>query len=170
MNMRKALYSQYTVGLLFYYGVTIIGYWAYGSSVSVYLPEQIGGAKWIKVFVNAAVFLQSLVSQHVRLTMSFIYNLCSFGSTYIYVNTNNEYIYIGVYFASLRDPWHKAPSAGREHVFSRKHQTKIFRTRGYFHSKYICSCSFSFPWGFYQRDRIIFAHSSNLSLSEHGLH
>ncbi|GAY47258.1 hypothetical protein CUMW_103220 [Citrus unshiu] len=65
MNMRKALYSQYTVGLLFYYGVTIIGYWAYGSSVSAYLPEQIGGAKWIKVFVNAAVFLQSLVSQHV---------------------------------------------------------------------------------------------------------
>lgn len=78
MNMRKALYSQYTVGLLFYYGVTIIGYWAYGSSVSAYLPEQIGGAKWIKVFVNAAVFLQSLVSQHVRLTMSFIYNLMLF--------------------------------------------------------------------------------------------
>ncbi|KAH9776504.1 proline transporter 2 [Citrus sinensis] len=72
MNMRKALYSQYTVGLLFYYGVTIIGYWAYGSSVSVYLPEQIGGAKWIKVFVNAAVFLQSLVSQHAKAKASTI--------------------------------------------------------------------------------------------------
>ncbi|KAL5748224.1 hypothetical protein ACOSQ2_025521 [Xanthoceras sorbifolium] len=63
-NMRKALYLQFTVGLLFYYGVTIVGYWAYGSSVSIYLPQQINAAKWVKFFLNSAVFLQTIVSQH----------------------------------------------------------------------------------------------------------
>ncbi|GJV50846.1 hypothetical protein Tco_1446587 [Tanacetum coccineum] len=29
-NMRKALHLQFTVGLAFYYGVTIAGYWSYG--------------------------------------------------------------------------------------------------------------------------------------------
>ncbi|XP_061988408.1 proline transporter 2-like [Rosa rugosa] len=63
-NMRKALYMQFTVGLLFYYGVTIAGYWAFGSKVSEYLPNQLSGPRWIKVFINAAVFVQSIVSQH----------------------------------------------------------------------------------------------------------
>ncbi|KAL5814923.1 hypothetical protein ACOSQ4_025564 [Xanthoceras sorbifolium] len=55
-NMRKALYVQFTVGLLFYYGVTIVGYWAYGSSVSVYLPqllETVGGMVWFEVTCGA---------------------------------------------------------------------------------------------------------------------
>ncbi|OIW18314.1 hypothetical protein TanjilG_31454 [Lupinus angustifolius] len=63
-NMRKALYSQYTLGLLFYYGVTIMGYWAYGSMVSAYLPENLSGPRWINVLINAVVFLQSVTSQH----------------------------------------------------------------------------------------------------------
>ncbi|KAG9446414.1 hypothetical protein H6P81_012542 [Aristolochia fimbriata] len=63
-NMRKALYSQYTLGLAVYYGVSIVGYWAYGSSVSEYLPQQLSGPKWVKVLINATVFLQSTVSQH----------------------------------------------------------------------------------------------------------
>ncbi|KAJ1391915.1 Amino acid transporter, transmembrane domain [Sesbania bispinosa] len=63
-NMRKALYSQYTLGVLFYYGVTIVGYWAYGTLVSSYLPENLSGPKWINVLINAIVFLQSIVSQH----------------------------------------------------------------------------------------------------------
>ncbi|CAI8609819.1 unnamed protein product [Vicia faba] len=63
-NMRKALFSQYTVGALFYYGVTVIGYWAYGSMVSSYLPENLSGPRWINVIVNVIVFLQSVVSQH----------------------------------------------------------------------------------------------------------
>lgn len=67
-NMRKALYMQFTVGLLFYYGVTIAGYWAFGSKVSEYLPNQLSGPRWIKVFINAAVFVQSIVSQHVSNT------------------------------------------------------------------------------------------------------
>ncbi|KAH1132776.1 hypothetical protein AAZX31_05G041300 [Glycine max] len=63
-NMRKALYLQYTVGVLFYYGVTVMGYWAYGSMVSAYLPENLSGPKWIDVLINAIVFLQSIVTQH----------------------------------------------------------------------------------------------------------
>jgi len=65
--MRKALYSQYTVGALFYYGVTIVGYWAYGSMVSSYLPENLSGPRWINVLINVIVFLQSAVSQHVSI-------------------------------------------------------------------------------------------------------
>ncbi|KAH9776497.1 proline transporter 2 [Citrus sinensis] len=65
-NMRKALYVQFTVGLLFYYGIPIVGYWAYGSTASVYLPEQMSCVKWVKVFINSSVFLQSMVCQHVK--------------------------------------------------------------------------------------------------------
>ncbi|KAB2633269.1 proline transporter 2-like [Pyrus ussuriensis x Pyrus communis] len=63
-NMRKALNLQFTVGLVFYYGVSIVGYWAYGSTVSEYLPQELSGPKSVKVLINAAVFLQSIVSQH----------------------------------------------------------------------------------------------------------
>ena len=66
-NLRKALYLQYTVGLFFYYGVSIVGYWAYGSAVSAYLPEDIDGPKWANVTVNAISFVQSIISQHVRI-------------------------------------------------------------------------------------------------------
>ncbi|GAB4852589.1 hypothetical protein Ancab_016803 [Ancistrocladus abbreviatus] len=65
-NMRRALYLQYTVGLILYYGVSIMGYWAYGSNVSDYLPTQLSGPKWAKVYINFLVFLVNTVSQHVR--------------------------------------------------------------------------------------------------------
>jgi amino acid permease len=65
-NMRKALYVQYSAGLIVYYGVSIVGYWAYGSTVSAYLPAELSGPKWVKIVINAAAFLQSIVSQHVR--------------------------------------------------------------------------------------------------------
>ncbi|XP_071692133.1 proline transporter 1-like [Rutidosis leptorrhynchoides] len=63
-NMRKALYMQYSVGLFFYYGVSIVGYWAYGSTVSVYLPSELSGPKWAKITINAITFVQSIISQH----------------------------------------------------------------------------------------------------------
>lgn len=81
-NMRKAIYLQYSVGLLFYYGVSVVGYWAYGSTVSEYLPKELQGPKWIKVLINLAVFLQTIVSQHVRLLSLFI-NLTSLYSNFI---------------------------------------------------------------------------------------
>ncbi|KAK9072380.1 hypothetical protein SSX86_008814 [Deinandra increscens subsp. villosa] len=63
-NMRKALYIQYSVGLFSYYGVSIVGYWAYGSAVSTYLPENLSGPKWANVTINAISFVQSIISQH----------------------------------------------------------------------------------------------------------
>ncbi|KAM7475462.1 hypothetical protein LguiB_022705 [Lonicera macranthoides] len=63
-NMRKALYLQYSVGLAIYYGVSIVGYWAYGSAVSDYLPKELSGPKWVKVLINSAAFVQSIISQH----------------------------------------------------------------------------------------------------------
>ncbi|RZC75128.1 hypothetical protein C5167_050607 [Papaver somniferum] len=63
-NMRKALSLQFTIGLAFYYGVSILGYWAYGSTVSEYLPRELSGPKWAKVVINALQFLQSIISQH----------------------------------------------------------------------------------------------------------
>ncbi|RRT82110.1 hypothetical protein B296_00001039 [Ensete ventricosum] len=62
--MRKALMMQYTVGLAVYYGISIAGYWAYGSSVSEYLPYQLSGPRWGNVLINSTAFLQSVVSQH----------------------------------------------------------------------------------------------------------
>ncbi|KAJ0554695.1 putative amino acid transporter, transmembrane domain-containing protein [Helianthus annuus] len=63
-NMKKALYLQYSVGLFFYYGVSIVGYWAYGSAVSTYLPEELSGPKWASIMINAISFVQSIISQH----------------------------------------------------------------------------------------------------------
>ncbi|KAL6616576.1 hypothetical protein ACP70R_038846 [Stipagrostis hirtigluma subsp. patula] len=63
-NMRRALLLQYTAGAAVYYGVSVAGYWAYCASVSEYLPDQLGGPRWAAVLINAAAFLQSVVSQH----------------------------------------------------------------------------------------------------------
>lgn len=63
-NMRITLTMQFTIGLAIYYGVSIIGYWAYGSSVSEYLPKELSGPKWAKVLINSTAFLQGIVSQH----------------------------------------------------------------------------------------------------------
>ncbi|KAK9117370.1 hypothetical protein Sjap_016317 [Stephania japonica] len=63
-NMKRALSLQYTAGLAVYYGVTITGYWAYGSSASDYIPKELSGPKWTKILINSMVFLQIIVSQH----------------------------------------------------------------------------------------------------------
>ncbi|KAF3337241.1 proline transporter 2-like protein [Carex littledalei] len=63
-NMRKALATQYTIGLAIYYGISIAGYWAYGATVSAYLPEELSGPTWAKVLINGTAFLQSIMSQH----------------------------------------------------------------------------------------------------------
>lgn len=64
-NMRKALNAQFSGGILFYHAVPMMGYWAYGLKVPENLPNELNGPKWAKVLINAAVFLQSIVSQHV---------------------------------------------------------------------------------------------------------
>ena len=55
--MRRALAVQYTAGAAAYYGVSTAGYWAYGSAVSEYLPDELGGPRWAVVIINAAARL-----------------------------------------------------------------------------------------------------------------
>ncbi|KAF7800718.1 proline transporter 2-like [Senna tora] len=42
----------------------VFAFWAYGSHVSVYLPQNFSGPRWANVLVNALAYLQSVVSQH----------------------------------------------------------------------------------------------------------
>jgi hypothetical protein len=64
-NMQKALYLNFTVGLLPLWTVTLVGYWAYGSSTSSYLLNNAHGSKWIKTVANAAAFLQTVITIHI---------------------------------------------------------------------------------------------------------
>lgn len=64
-NMLKALYFQFTAGVLPMYAVTFVGYWAYGSSTSSYLLNNVTGAVWVKAMANIAAFLQTVIALHV---------------------------------------------------------------------------------------------------------
>ena len=64
-NMMKALYFQFTAGVLPMYAVTFIGYWAYGSSTSTYLLNSVNGPLWVKALANISAILQSVISLHV---------------------------------------------------------------------------------------------------------
>lgn len=64
-NMLKALYFQFTAGVLPMYAVTFVGYWAYGSSTSSYLLNNVTGAVWVKAAANIAAFLQTVIALHV---------------------------------------------------------------------------------------------------------
>ncbi|KAK9105056.1 hypothetical protein Scep_021900 [Stephania cephalantha] len=63
-NMKKALYFQFTVGVLPMYAVTFMGYWAFGSSTSSYLLNSISGPAWVKIMANLAAFLQTVIALH----------------------------------------------------------------------------------------------------------
>lgn len=63
--MLKALYFQFTVGVLPMYAVTFMGYWAYGSSTSSYLLNSVNGPVWVKAMANIAAFLQTVIALHV---------------------------------------------------------------------------------------------------------
>ncbi|XP_058748160.1 proline transporter 1-like isoform X1 [Vicia villosa] len=64
-NMMKALYFQFTVGVLPLYLVTFAGYWAYGSSTETYLLNNVNGPIWVKALANIAAFLQSVIALHI---------------------------------------------------------------------------------------------------------
>jgi hypothetical protein len=64
-NMLKALYFQFTAGVLPMYAVTFVGYWAYGSSTSSYLLNNVTGSVWVKAMANIAAFLQTVIALHV---------------------------------------------------------------------------------------------------------
>ncbi|OVA15546.1 Amino acid transporter [Macleaya cordata] len=64
-NMLKALYFQFTVGVLPMYAVTFMGYWAYGSTTSSYLLNNVTGPIWVKTMANIAAFLQTVIALHI---------------------------------------------------------------------------------------------------------
>ncbi|KAK4487873.1 hypothetical protein RD792_003611, partial [Penstemon davidsonii] len=64
-NMMKALYFQFTVGVLPMYAITFAGYWAYGSNTSAYLLNNVNGPIWVKTFANVSAFLQTIIALHI---------------------------------------------------------------------------------------------------------
>ncbi|ESW35491.1 hypothetical protein PHAVU_001G239300 [Phaseolus vulgaris] len=64
-NMMNALYFQFTAGVLPLYLVAFTGYWAYGSSTSVYLLNSVNGPVWVKATANITAFLQSVIALHI---------------------------------------------------------------------------------------------------------
>lgn len=78
-NMQKALYLQFTVGIVPLYIVTFVGYWAYGSSTSSYLLANVTGSKWVKTLANAATFLQTMITLHIFASPTYEYLDTKFG-------------------------------------------------------------------------------------------
>ncbi|KAL1208045.1 Proline transporter 3 [Cardamine amara subsp. amara] len=78
-NMMKALYFQFTVGVLPMYAVVFIGYWAYGSSTSSYLLNNVNGPLWVKALANISAFLQSVISLHIFASPTYEYMDTKFG-------------------------------------------------------------------------------------------
>ncbi|XP_076933679.1 proline transporter 2-like [Bidens hawaiensis] len=64
-NMMKALYFQFSLGVLPLYAVVFIGYWAYGNSASSYLLDSVNGPVWLKTSANVSAFLQSVIALHI---------------------------------------------------------------------------------------------------------
>ncbi|KAL0896686.1 hypothetical protein Bca101_080647 [Brassica carinata] len=78
-NMMKALYFQFTAGVLPMYAVTFIGYWAYGSSTSTYLLNSVNGPLWVKALANISAILQSVISLHIFASPTYEYMDTKFG-------------------------------------------------------------------------------------------
>ncbi|KAJ0262387.1 Proline transporter 2 [Hirschfeldia incana] len=78
-NMVKALYFQFTLGLLPMYAVMFIGYWAYGSSTSTYLLNNVSGPVWVKALANISAFLQTVICLHIFASPSYEYMDTKFG-------------------------------------------------------------------------------------------
>ncbi|XP_062103118.1 proline transporter 1-like [Humulus lupulus] len=78
-NMLKALYFQFTAGVLPMYAVTFIGYWAYGSSTSTYLLNSVNGPVWVKAATNISAFLQTVIALHIFASPMYEYVDTKFG-------------------------------------------------------------------------------------------
>ncbi|KAJ0258708.1 Amino acid transporter [Hirschfeldia incana] len=78
-NMMKALYFQFTAGVLPMYAVTFIGYWAYGSSTSTYLLNSVNGPIWVKALANVSAILQSVIALHIFASPTYEYMDTKFG-------------------------------------------------------------------------------------------
>eukprot|EP00268_Persea_americana_P016958 TRINITY_DN1807_c0_g1_i1.p1 TRINITY_DN1807_c0_g1~~TRINITY_DN1807_c0_g1_i1.p1 ORF type:complete len:205 (-),score=25.96 TRINITY_DN1807_c0_g1_i1:181-795(-) len=72
-NMQKALYFQFVIGNLPLYAVTFVGYWAYGSSTTSYLLNNVHGPVWVKMVANLTAFLQSVIALHIFASPTYEY-------------------------------------------------------------------------------------------------
>uniref|UniRef100_A0A7N0RFN9 Amino acid transporter transmembrane domain-containing protein n=1 Tax=Kalanchoe fedtschenkoi TaxID=63787 RepID=A0A7N0RFN9_KALFE len=79
-NMLKALYFQFTAGVLPMYAVTFVGYWAYGSSTSSYLLSSVNGLLWVKAFANISALLQTVIALHIFASPMYEYMDTQFGN------------------------------------------------------------------------------------------
>ncbi|KAL0539460.1 hypothetical protein IC582_023672 [Cucumis melo] len=95
-NMLKALYFQFTAGVLPMYAVTFIGYWAYGSSTSTYLLNSVNGPIWIKAVANISAFLQTVIALHIFASPMYEYLDTKYGITGSALNIKNLSFRIGV--------------------------------------------------------------------------
>ncbi|KAK4403341.1 Proline transporter 1 [Sesamum angolense] len=64
-NMMKALYFQFSVGVVPMYAIIFAGYWAYGSNTSTYLLNNVNGPIWLKAVANFSAFLQTIIALHI---------------------------------------------------------------------------------------------------------
>ncbi|KAF7816368.1 proline transporter 1-like [Senna tora] len=78
-NMMKALYFQFTIGVLPLYLVAFAGYWAYGSETQTYLLNNVHGPVWVKAAANIAAFFQSVVALHIFASPMYEYLDTKFG-------------------------------------------------------------------------------------------
>ncbi|WCJ19755.1 proline transporter 1 [Euphorbia peplus] len=78
-NMMKALYFQFTVGLIPLFAVTWIGYWAYGNGTSTYLLSSVNGPAWVKAVANITAFLQAVIALHIFASPMYEYLDTRFG-------------------------------------------------------------------------------------------
>ncbi|XVF83842.1 hypothetical protein PTKIN_Ptkin16aG0525700 [Pterospermum kingtungense] len=78
-NTLKALYFQFTVGVVPMYVVVFIGYWAYGASTATYLLNSVSGPVWVKAAANISAFLQSVIALHIFASPSYEYMDTKFG-------------------------------------------------------------------------------------------
>ncbi|KAJ4719913.1 Proline transporter like [Melia azedarach] len=78
-NMMKALYFQFSVGVLPLYAVAFSGYWAYGNSSSSYLLNNVSGPVWVKAAANISAFLQSVIALHIFASPMYEYLDTKFG-------------------------------------------------------------------------------------------
>ncbi|XP_034704989.1 proline transporter 2 isoform X2 [Vitis riparia] len=101
-NMMKALYFQFTAGILPLYAVVFMGYWAYGSTTSTYLLNSVSGPVWVKTMANLAAFLQTVIALHIFASPMYEYMDTRYGiagSTLSFRNLSFRILVRGGYLA-----------------------------------------------------------------------
>ncbi|MCE0481174.1 hypothetical protein HAX54_038673 [Datura stramonium] len=72
-NMLKALYFQFTIGVVLVHAVTYVGYWAYGSKSTSYMLYNVSGPVCLRGLANLAAFLQSIITLHIFASPTYEY-------------------------------------------------------------------------------------------------